>query len=108
MFFTVTKKPHMTYDILRTKALMRAFYIIKKYPLNTHEQKLDEYLQQYHKSTLKDMCINLLLNISHYEDNEGNIILIFKDFKHDQMARLITYGTGAVAGSNILKIALNS
>jgi hypothetical protein len=108
MFFTITKKPHTDYDTLRTKALMRAFYIIKKYPLNTHEKKLDEYLQQYHKITLKDMCIKLVLSISHYENDEGNIILIFKDLKHDQMARLITYGTGAISGSNILKKALNS
>lgn len=108
MFFTITKKSNTNYDTLRTKALMRAFYIIKKYPLNTHEKKLDEYLQYYYKSTLKDMCIKLILSISHYEDDEGNIVLIFKDLKHDQMARLITYGTGVVSGSNILKKALNS
>jgi hypothetical protein len=54
------------------------------------------------------MCIKLVLSISHYENDEGNIILILKDLKHDQMARLITYGTGAVSGSNILKKALNS
>jgi hypothetical protein len=108
MFFTITKKSYLTEEQLKTTALMKAYYIVQKYPLNTHEKMLDNYLQQFHDITLKNMCIKLILNLSIYKDDTGNIILMFKDYKYDQMARLITYGNGAVAGSDILKIALNS
>jgi hypothetical protein len=56
---------------------------------------------------LKNICIKLLLNLTFYKDNTGNLILMFKDPKYDIIARLITYGNGAIPGSKILQIALN-
>jgi hypothetical protein len=52
------------------------------------------------------MCIKLLLSLTFYEDNEGNLILLFKDQRYDKIAQLITYGNGAIPGSRILQIAL--
>jgi hypothetical protein len=44
--------------------------------------------------------------MSFYTDDEGDLILLFKDPKYDQIAQLITYGNGAIPGSRILQIAL--
>jgi hypothetical protein len=54
------------------------------------------------------MCIKLLLNLTFHKDKEGNFILLFKDPTLDKAAQIITYGTGAIPGSRILQIALNS
>ena len=43
MFFTITKKSYLTEEQLKTTALMKAYYIVQKYPLNTHEKMLDNY-----------------------------------------------------------------
>jgi hypothetical protein len=69
---------------------------------------LDSYIQQQYKITLKNLCIKLLLSLTFYKDNEGNLVLLFKDPKYDKLASLITYGNGAIPGSNILQIALNN
>ena len=53
------------------------------------------------------MCIKLLLDFTFYKDDEGNLILMFKNQKYDTIASLITYGNGAILGSQILKIALS-
>ena len=67
---------------------------------------MDNFIQQQYKTTLKDMCIKLLLNLTYYEDDTGNLILIFKNPHYDKIARLITYGNGAIPGSRILQTAL--
>ena len=108
MFFTVKNKKYLTTEQLKTNTLLKAYYVIKNYPLNCSEKLLDSYLQQYHDITLKDLCVKILLKLSHYKDEEGNVVLLFKDYKYDKYARLVTYGNGAVAGSPILKIALKN
>lgn len=70
------------------------------------ELLLDRYLRQQYDTDLKNICVKLLLNLSFYKDNAGNSILLFKEQKYDKLARLITYGNGAIPGSNILKVAL--
>jgi hypothetical protein len=69
---------------------------------------LDQYIQQQYNTTLKNMCIKLLLSLTFHKDDEGNLVLLFKDSKYDNIARLITYGNGAIPGSRILQIALNN
>jgi hypothetical protein len=69
---------------------------------------MDRYVQQQYKMSLKNLCVKLLLNLTFYEDNAGNLVLLFKDNKYDNIASLITYGNGAIPGSKILKIALKS
>jgi hypothetical protein len=69
---------------------------------------LDKYIQQQYDTSLKNMCIKLLLSLTFHKDAEGNLVLLFKDPKYDKTARLITYGNGAIAGSKILKIALSN
>ncbi len=108
MFFTIKNSKYMSNEYLRTSTLLKAYYIIKKYPMSAAEMLLDQYLQQQYKTSLKDMCIKLLLRLTYYEDESRNLIMLFKDQKHDQLARLITYGNGAIPGSKILQIALKN
>ena len=87
---------------------MKAYFVIKNYPMYASDIILDDYIQQQYKTTLKDMCIKLLLSLSFHKSETGNLILVFKDQKYDKIARLITYGNGAIPGSRILQMALHS
>lgn len=107
MFFTITNKKYMSLEQLRNDTLMHAYFMIEKYPLKASEQILDNYIQQQYKMSLKNLCVKLLLSLTYYSDEEGNLVLLFKDPKLDALARLVTYGNGAIRGSNILKTALN-
>ena len=69
---------------------------------------LDSYIQQQYNASLKNMCIKLLLSLTFHKDNDGNLVLLFKDSKYDKIAQLITYGNGAIPGSKILRIALST
>jgi hypothetical protein len=98
----------MSTEQLRTNTLLGAYFIIKNYPMHASDIALDKYIQQQYKTTLKDMCIKLLLSLSFCADTKGNLILLFKDPRYDKIASLITYGNGAIPGSRILQIALNN
>jgi hypothetical protein len=97
----------MSTEQLRASTMLNAYYVIKHYPLHASELALDSYIQQQYDVSLKNMCIKLLLNLTFHKDDEGNLVLLFKDHKYDKIAQLITYGNGAIPGSQILQIALN-
>jgi hypothetical protein len=69
---------------------------------------LDQYIQQQYNTSLKDLCIKLLLSLTFCKNKDGDLVLLFKDPKYDKIARLITYGNGAIPGSKILQIALKN
>ena len=108
MFFTINNTRYMSTEQLRTNTLLNAYYIIKNYPMHASDLILDNFIQQQYKTSLKNMCIKLLLSLTFHKDDEGNLVLLFKDPKYDNIARLITCGNGAIPGSRILKIALNN
>lgn len=108
MFFQVTNKKYLSPEYLRTSTLMDAYYIIQNYPLHASDLLLDKFIQQQYKTSLKDLCIKLLLNLTFYKDNDGNLIMMFKDPKFDNLANLVTYGNGVIPGSRILQIALRN
>ena len=108
MFFSIPNKRYLSTEQLRTSTLLKAYYIVKKYPLHSSELILDQYIQQQYNMSLKNMCIKLLLNMTFYENDTSELILMFKDPKYDKLARLITYGNGALLGSKILQIALKN
>lgn len=108
MFFSIKNKRYLSPEQLRTDTLLDAYYIIRNYPLLASDILMNNYLEQQYKTSLKNMCIKLLLNLTFYEDDTGNLILMFKNPRYDAVARLITYGNGAIPGSKILKIALKN
>ena len=107
MFFTIKNKKYLSQSQLRTDTLVNAYFIIKTFPLKASDLALDKYLQNQYKTSLKNLCIKLLLSLTFYNDDEDNLILMFKNPKDDLLARLITYGNGALPGSKILQIALS-
>lgn len=108
MFFTVNNKRYLSTEQLRTDTLLGAYYIIQNYPLKAADLLMDSYIQQQFKTSLKNLCVKLLLNLTYYENNDGDLVLLFKNHKYDTIARLITYGNGAIPGSKILQTALKS
>ena len=106
MFFIINsnKKP---VSILKLKTLARARSIISLYPMRGTEIILNNYLVENYKLTLKNACMLLLANIHASTGENNELILFFKDDKYIKLAQIITYGTGAVSGSQILKIALS-
>ena len=108
MFFKIENKKYLTPEQLRTNTLMEAYFIIQNYPLHAADLVLDRFVQQQYKTSLKNLCIKLLLNLTFYKDDSGNLLLMFKDPKYDTIARLVTYGNGAIPGSKIFQIALNN
>jgi hypothetical protein len=106
MFFIIKNNKYLSTNQLKTDSLLNAYFIIKNYPLKATELALDNYLQQQYKSNLKNLCIKLLLNLSFYNNESGDLILLFKDPQLDRLAQLITYGNGAIHGSKILQLAL--
>ena len=108
MLFTIQNKKYLSTEQLRTNTLMDAYFIIQNYPLHASELILDQFIQQQYNVSLKNLCIKLLLNLTFHKDDAGNLILLFKDRKFDNLASLITYGNGAIPGSRILQIALNN
>ena len=108
MLFTINNRQFMSTEQLRTNTMLNAYFIIQKYPLKTHDLLMDEYIQRQYKTSLKNLCIKLLLDLTFYRDDSGNLVLLFKNQASDMLASLITYGTGAVPGSKILKVALSS
>ena len=108
MFFTIPNKKYLSVAQLRTNTLLDAYFIIQNYSLHASDLVLDNFLQRQYKTSLKNLCIKLLLSLTFYEDNEGNLVLLFKDPKYDKLASLITYGNGAIPGSRILQLALKN
>lgn len=107
MFFPIKNNKYLSKDRLRITTLLNAYAAIQRYPMRAQEMALDMYIQQQYETSLKNMCIKLLLSLTLYEDDDG-FILLFKDKKYDQIASLITYGNGAIPGSQILKTALTN
>lgn len=108
MLFTINNQRYLSTEQLRTNTLLNAYFIIKNYPLHASELVLEQFIQQQYKTSLKDMCVKLLLSLTFYKDKDGNLTLLFKDPTYDKIAQLITYGNGAIPGSRILQIALNN
>lgn len=107
MFFKISNKRFLSVEQLRANTLLHAYFVIKNYPLKASDIVLDQYIQQQYKTDLKNICVELLLSLTAHKDEEGNLILLFKDSKYDAVAQLITYGNGAIPGSKILQYALN-
>lgn len=107
MLFTISNNNYLSAEQQRVNTLLDAYYIIKNYPMHAGDLVLDQYIQQQYNISLKNMCIKLLLNLTFYKDNNGNLVLLFKDNRLDKLARLITYGNGTIQGSKILQIALS-
>lgn len=107
MFFTIKNKKYISAEQLRTDTLLNAYFVIQHFPMKASDIALNNFLQTSYNTNLKNLCIKLILSLTFHRDKDNNLILLFKNPKDDLMARLITYGNGAVPGSKILQIAFD-
>ena len=108
MLFTISNKRRQSIEQLRANTLLNAYFIIQNYPLHASDLALDNFIQQQYKTSLKNLCIKLLLKLTFYENEFGELVLLFKNQKDDKLASLITYGNGAIPGSRILQLAFQN
>ena len=108
MLFIIKNNKYKAIDQLRATALLDAYYIIENYPMHAADIIMDNFIQQQYSTSLKNMCIKLLLNLTYYKGTNNDLVLLFKDKKYDTIAKLITFGNGAIPGSKILQIALSN
>lgn len=103
MFFVIKYNKYNSSEFVRLKALTLAFCRIKNFKLHANEQLLDNFLKQQYNRSLKDLCIELLTKLVLFKNGQEELILLFRDPYYDKIARIITYGTGNIPGSPILK-----
>ena len=108
MFFSIKIDSKKPVSIVKLKTLVRARSLISLYPMRGTELLLDNYLVENYELTLKNACLLLLTHLRVSEGDEGELIMFFKDEKHDKLAQIITYGIKDIPGSQILKKVLST
>lgn len=107
MFIYIPNDIKIDAEAIKLKTKLYALKYIRLYPLGAKELLLDSYLKENYSIGLKQMCKVLVMSMTFMKTSNSNAIIgVFKEAKFDKVARLITYGNGKLAGSNILKNAL--
>ena len=106
MFFVTKIKDGTDPHTVATKIQINARRRIFLFPMRASEVQLDKYIRQKFKTSLKLLCLQLALKANYNTNTKDEVIVTFVDKKFDDLASLITYGTGKIPGSKILKFAL--
>ena len=93
---------------LAGRLLADAKFFIDSYPMQASEKLIEKTIFKEYNISLKTACNYLVLVADLYKNNEGNLVVVFKNPYWDRLARLITYGNGKIPGSKILQIAFNA
>ena len=73
------------------------------YPRNATEIALNQYLLKHYKYTLIEACLALIGACTITTDFNGSLIISWPKKAFNNLATLITFGTGRLVGSPILK-----
>lgn len=105
MFFTIKSSNALAdLTIYRAKKQARAKILLN--PLGTTELLIDNYLRKTYNTTIRKACLDILNNMKFYLNLQGEIIVKIPDKQLNEIARIITYGTGKLIGSSILRNSL--
>lgn len=99
-----TKTRHWAKEVIRR----RAYRAIIGFPKKTTEQLLDKYLKQEYNISLVQGCLQLIKGAKISFNSEDTYVITFPNKKFNEIARTITYGTGKLLGSQILKEAFQN
>ena len=88
-----------------SKMFLKARQRIKQYKVGANEVALNEYCIKNYKKSLVYMCLLILYKSKFYEGYDNEVIVKIPRRDLDQLAELITYGTGKLQGSGILQYA---
>lgn len=103
MLFTVTNIENKKLEILRIKYYARQFVLLAK--KGATEKLLDKYLIENYNIPLIVACLRIIKNAKYQLNYQNEIIVTVPDKKLDKIASIITFGTGKLVGSTILRYA---
>jgi len=103
MFFEVKDVKNNKLTVYSAKTVARQYILLCK--KGVEEQLLDRYLAEHYKTLLVPACLTLVNRARYSFDNSGSLIITFPTKKLDNLASLITFGTGKIHGSQILRRA---
>ena len=102
MFFRV-KSTSPTADLTIYRAKKQARLKLALYRMGLAETLISRYLQENYNMTLKTACMAIIQNARYDLNIERDLIITIPDPELNKIAKLITYGTGVLAGSHILR-----
>lgn len=106
MFFVIRSScPNK--DLLIHRAKRKARLQLALHAFGPSEILLSRYLQEKYNITLRNACLAILQNTTYNLNMRQEIIVTIPDPELNRLAKIITYGTGRIAGSRILKDMLN-
>lgn len=103
MLFIVENNKNTKLNILATK--LKARQLVLLCTKGATEEMLDKYLIKHYKRPLTLICLDIINNSKYSFDGQGNMIITAKTKYFEKLADIITYGTGKICGSNILRRA---
>ena len=92
-------------ELFKLETMRNARRRIALYRKGPQEILLDNYLIDNYKISLKLLCLKILKSAKIMKDYAGRLVVVIKDNKIENFAKLITYGNGAIPGSRILRFA---
>ena len=102
MFFRVhSTSPKADLAIYRAK--QQAQIKLTLFRTGITETLISRYLQENYNMTLKTACKAILQNARYNLNLDMDLIITIPDPELNKIAKLITYGTGKLAGSRILR-----
>lgn len=106
MFFVIRSScPNKDLLIHRAKKKARLQLILHSF--GPSELLLSRYLQENYGVSLRTACLDILQNTRYNLNMKQEIVVTIPDPTLNKIAKIITYGTGKVSGSHILKDMLN-
>lgn len=84
----------------------KARLVLALFPHGVVEEQLNRYLQKNFNLHLYDACKKIIAGAKYNLNSRHEVIVTIPDPILNTVARIITYGTGALMGSRILKFAL--
>ena len=106
MFFII-KSTSVNKDLSIYRAKRTAKLRLALFPKGATEALLNNYLETTYEIGLYAACQKILASMVFNLNLQGEIIASIPDNKLNEIARIITYGTGKLCGSRILKAALS-
>lgn len=102
MFFRVkSTSPEADLAIYRMKKHAKLRLML--YQMGPAELLISRFLQENYNLTLKSACLQILQDARYNLNIEQDLIITIPDPELNNIAKLITYGNGKIAGSKILR-----
>jgi hypothetical protein len=102
MFFVIKSSTPNT-DLMKYRTKRHARLKLALYYKGPSEILLSNYLQENYNKTLHSACLEILQALKFSMNAKQEIIATIPDEELNKIAKIITYGTGKISGSRILK-----